>query len=41
MPGCSRLRQRHYTAKLEIGWSEISAAGFVNAFWLLELLPAF
>jgi hypothetical protein len=26
MPGCGRLRQRHLTAKLEIGWSESSAA---------------
>jgi hypothetical protein len=41
MPGCSRLRQRHHTAKLEIGWSEISAASSVNAFWLWELLQAF
>jgi hypothetical protein len=40
MPGCSRLRQRHFTAKLEIGWSETSAASSVSAFWLLESLQA-
>jgi len=41
MPACSRLRQRHRTAKLEIGWSEASAASSVTAFWLLELPQAF
>jgi len=41
VPDCSRLRQRHRTAKLEIGWSEASAASSVNAFSLLELPQSF
>jgi len=36
MPAGSRLRQRHHTAKLEIGWNELSAASSVNAFSLME-----
>jgi len=41
MPGCGRLRQRHYTAKLEIGWSESFAASSVNAFSWRESRQAF
>jgi hypothetical protein len=32
---------RPRTAKLEIGWSDISAASSVLAFWLPEVRPAF
>jgi hypothetical protein len=41
MSGCSRLRQRHRMAKLEIGWSEASAASSVTAFSWLALAQAF
>jgi len=41
MSVCSRLRQRRHTAKLEIGWNEVSAASSVNAFSLIESPQAF
>jgi hypothetical protein len=41
VPACRRLRQRHRAAKLEIGWSEASAASSVSAFSLRESPQAF